>query len=63
MEAIVYRNNIKLLICLPSKLQSGEPMDRWIDGSIGWMVRWIDGSMDRSINAWIDGLIDQWIDQ
>ena len=37
MEAMVYKNNIKLLICWQSKLQSGEPMDRWVDGSIGSM--------------------------
>ena len=40
------------------KLQSGEPVDRWIDGSIG--------SMDREFNGLMDGSIDQcmdwWID-
>ena len=46
MEAIVYKNNIKLLIYWHPKLQSGEPMDRWIDGSIGYMDRWMDGLMD-----------------
>ena len=47
MKEIVCKNNIKVLICLQSKLQSGEPMDWWIDGSIDW---WIDG--------WIDWMID-----
>ena len=60
MEAIVYKNNIKLLICGQSKLQGGEPMDGWMDG-------WTDGWMDRSINAltdgWIDKCIDLWIDR
>ena len=46
MDGIVYKNNIKILICWQSKLQSGEPMDQWIDGSIGLMDGWIDGLMD-----------------
>ena len=50
MDAIVYQNNIKILICWQSKLQSGEPMDQWIDGSIGSMYGWFGGLMD----GWID---------
>ena len=62
MEAIVYKSNIKPLICWQSKLQSGEPMDRCIDGSIGSMDGWFYGLMDRWINALIDGSIDWMID-
>ena len=66
MEAIEYKNNIKILICWQSKLQSGEPMDLWIDGSIvlmdGLMDGWINGWMDGSINALINGSIDWLID-
>ena len=79
MEAIVYKNNIKLLVCWQSKSKSGEPMDWWIDGSIGWMNWWMDRSMnlimDQSIEwsmerliEWsmdgsMDGSMDVWIDQ
>ena len=31
MEAMVYKNNIKLLIWWKSKLQGGEPIDWWTD--------------------------------
>ena len=50
--------NIKLLICWQSKLQSGEPMDRWNDGSIGSIYLWFYESMD----GWFDGLMDGWMD-
>ena len=60
MEATVYKNNIKILICWQSKLQSGEPIDQWIDGSIDWlMVQW----MDRLNDQWVDGSMDGWMDQ
>ena len=61
MEAIVFKNNINILICWQPKLQSGEPMDRWI-GSIGLMDRWIDGSMEWWMEGWIDKCIDGWMD-
>ena len=63
MKAIVHKDTIKILICRQSKLQSGEPMDRWIDGLIGWIVWWIDGRIDQCSDQWIDWLIDLWIDQ
>ena len=62
MEAILYKNNVKLLICWQSKLQSGEPMDWWIDGSIGSMDGWFDGLMngciDQSMHWSMDRLIE-----
>ena len=64
MEAIVCKNNIKLLIFLQSKLQSGEPMDRWINGSMDHLIdRWMDGWVDRLNDQWIDGSMDGWMDQ
>ena len=78
MEAMVYKNNIKLLICWQSKIQSGERMDWWIDGLMykldGSMDQWIDQMiyelMDWSIDIFTDGWIDwsiywsmsQWFD-
>ena len=59
---MVYKNNSKILICWQSKLQSGEPMDWWIDGSIGLMDGWFDEWIDGLINALIDGSIYWWID-
>ena len=50
MEAIVYKNNIKLLICGQSKLQNGKPVDRWINWIDIWMVQWIDGWIDQCID-------------
>ena len=61
MGAIVYKNNIKLLICLQSKLQGGEPMDRWINGSIGSMDGWFNGLMNGSIYQSIYWSMDWWI--
>ena len=55
MEAIVFKNNIKLLICWQSKLQSGEPMDRWFAGLMDQSMHW---SMDQSIELLMDRLIN-----
>ena len=60
---MVHKNNIKLLICWQSKLQSGEPMDRWIDGSIVLIDWWMDGSMDLWMNGWIDRSINWSMDR
>ena len=49
MEAIVYNNNIKLLIFLKIKITkwvTNGSMDIWIDRSIESMDRWMDVSMD-----------------
>ena len=51
IEAIVYKNNISFSICWQLKLQSGEPMDQWIDGSMDQFIDWW-------INGWIYWMID-----
>ena len=47
---------------LTIKIKNGEPMDRWIDGSIGLMDGWFDGLMGgwiyRSMNWLMDILMD-----
>ena len=55
-------NNIKLLICWQSKLQSGEPMDRSMDGWFaGFMDGWMDQSMHWSMDQSIEWLMDRLI--
>ena len=48
MKAILYKNNIKLLIFHNQNYNMGN--------------QWIDGLMDQ-LDRWIDGLMDGWIDQ
>ena len=45
-------------MCWQPKLQRGEPMDQWIDGSIESMDVWFDGLMKGSINKSMHWLMD-----
>ena len=57
MEAIVYKNSIKLLICYNQNYKVG---NQWIDGL---MDGWIDGSINALMDEWIDKCIDRWMDR
>ena len=60
MEAKVFKNNTKLLVCWQPKLQSGEPMDSWMDGSLDW---WMDQSMHWSIDQSIEWSMDRLVNE
>ena len=56
MEAIVFKNNIKLLFV---DNQNYKVQNQWIDG---WIVHWIDGWINRCIDRRNNLLNDRWID-
>ena len=61
MEAIVCKNNIKILIFNNQSYKVG---NQWINGSMDHLIdRWMDGSMDLLNDRWIDGSMDGWLDQ
>ena len=56
MEAIVYKNNIKLLICYNQNYNVG---NQWMDGLMDQLDGWIDGWIDQCIDRLIDKSMDR----
>ena len=49
MEAIVYKNNIKLFV----DNQNYKVGKEWIDGLMDHLYGWMDGWIDQCINGWL----------